>query len=84
MEGNFEKIEPYEANVQDTEYDFTSIMQYGATAFTRNGADTMRDKFDPNRPLGGRNLSDTDILELNKAYQCHCELRSFLKSYFYD
>ena len=73
MESNFEKIESYEADVHDTDYDFASIMQYGSTAFTRNGADTMRDKFDPNKPLGATKLSNLDIIELNKAYQCHCE-----------
>ena len=75
MESNFEKIESYEADVRDTDYDFDSIMQYGNTAFTMNGGDTMRDKFDDNKPLGGKNLTATDVLELNKAYQCHGKFR---------
>ncbi len=73
MEDNFEKIESYEANLQDTEYDYDSIMQYGETAFTANGKDTMNDKFDANRHLGSKKLSPSDIIELNLAYQCHCE-----------
>ena len=75
MENNFEKVESYEANVQETDYDFQSIMQYGNTAFTLNGQDTMVDKFDENKRLGGQNLSATDIIELNQAYQCKCELQ---------
>ncbi len=77
MEGNFEKVESYEANVQDTDYDFKSIMQYGTTAFTINGQDTMRDKFDENSRLGAEELSKTDVIELNKAYQCHCKFRYY-------
>ncbi len=77
MESNFEKIESYEANLQDTDYDFDSIMQYGTTAFTVNGENTMEDKFDENRPLGNKKLSDSDVIELNLAYQCHCKLKTF-------
>eukprot|EP00794_Sanderia_malayensis_P012311 gene12311-13581_t len=77
MEENFEKVESYEANVQDTDYDFNSIMQYGVTAFTVNGQDTMRDKFDESHELGSQALSKSDIIELNLAYQCHSKSKTW-------
>ena len=71
MGENFEKYKSYEADEMDTDYDFHSIMQYGNTAFTVNAKNTMEDIFDVNMELGSKNLSKTDIIRLNKAYQCH-------------
>ena len=30
----------------------------------------MESKYDPNAPLGGGEMSDWDIIELNRRYQC--------------
>ena len=60
-----------QAVVQGTVYDYNSIMHYSTTSFTMNGMETMIAKFDRARPLGGIKMSDLDILELNKIYQCH-------------
>lgn len=74
MKSNFDKNDISEADYQGTPYDYTSIMQYGKTAFRKMGAgNTMESKFNPNQPLGGPKLSSWDILELNRRYQCKHE-----------
>ena len=70
---NFKRMTYQQSITQDTPYDYKSIMHYTKTTFTRNGKDTMRAKFDPAMPLGNTEMSDLDILELNKLYQCHGE-----------
>ena len=70
MKVNFDKNEVGRVNYEGTAYDLKSIMQYGRTAFTKNGQKTMESKFDPNMPLGGIDLSAIDIVELNKHYHC--------------
>ncbi|XP_065068435.1 uncharacterized protein LOC135693793 [Rhopilema esculentum] len=68
---NFKRMTYQQSITQDTPYDYKSIMHYTQTTFTRDGQDTMRAKFDPAMPLGNTEMSDLDILELNKLYQCH-------------
>ena len=60
-----------EGLIQGTLYDYDSIMHYSTTTFSANGKPTMLAKFDHAKKLGGIKLSDRDILELNKIYQCH-------------
>ena len=60
----------YDATIQDTKYDYSSIMQYGNYAFSKNRQMTMTAKFDPSKPLGGLKITHWDLLELNKMYQC--------------
>ena len=73
MEDQFKTYENYEVDTGGTEYDYKSIMQYGNTAFTSNGKDTMDAKFDHEMKLGSDEMSQRDILELNKAYACNCK-----------
>eukprot|EP00112_Aurelia_sp_Birch-Aquarium-sp1_P008322 Seg1913.8 transcript_id=Seg1913.8/GoldUCD/mRNA.D3Y31 product="DNA repair protein RAD50" protein_id=Seg1913.8/GoldUCD/D3Y31 len=68
---NFDRQKAHAGLTQGTPYDYKSIMHYSRTTFTMNGKDTIRAKFDPEMPLGGQEMSQYDILELNKAYQCH-------------
>ena len=70
MASNFDKNKAGSVNYEGTPYDLKSIMQYGRTAFTTNGQTTMENKFDPNMPLGSSDLSETDVVELNKHYHC--------------
>ncbi|XP_050094471.1 zinc metalloproteinase nas-13-like [Anopheles aquasalis] len=51
-------------------YDYGSVMHYGATAFSKNGKDTIVPK-DPNAVIGQRvGLSERDISKLNHMYGC--------------
>ena len=70
---NFDRQKAHAGLIQGTPYDYKSIMHYSRTTFTMNGKDTIRAKFDPEMPLGGQVMSQYDILELNKIYQCHCK-----------
>ncbi|EDO42645.1 predicted protein [Nematostella vectensis] len=53
-------------------YDFTSVMHYGNTAFSKNGKPTMISIKDPNLQFGATRstLSDTDKIQLNALYDC--------------
>ncbi|XP_013865389.1 low choriolytic enzyme isoform X2 [Austrofundulus limnaeus] len=54
-----------------TKYDYSSVMQYGKTAFGTNGLQSIVPIPDPNVPIGQRvGMSDTDILRINKLYKC--------------
>lgn len=70
MASNFERHVSYDATIQDTPYDYKSLMHYGKTSFTMNGKVTIEAKFDKNQPLGGTVMTYWDEAELNKMYQC--------------
>eukprot|EP00794_Sanderia_malayensis_P016218 gene16218-17851_t len=78
---NFQRRIASESQVLDTLYDYKSIMHYGRTTFNNNGKDTINAKFDPAMDLGSQTLSETDILELNKIYQCHRELINIIQTH---
>ncbi|KAM4529070.1 low choriolytic enzyme-like isoform 1-T1 [Fundulus diaphanus] len=64
---NFEKMDTDNL----TPYDYSSVMQYGKTAFGKNGAETITPIPDPKVPIGQREgMSDKDILRINKLYDC--------------
>ena len=71
MEMNFDRVQYYESDLQETPYDFDSIMHYSRTTFSSNGDDTLQSKFDPNKKLGNTKLSPLDIQKVNTFYQCH-------------
>lgn len=63
----FNRVDPSNFNHLGTPYDYQSIMHYGATAFTKNGAVTIR----TNEPIGQRyGLSEGDIRRINNKYSC--------------
>ncbi|XP_044026245.1 low choriolytic enzyme-like [Siniperca chuatsi] len=65
---NFEK---YDTNNLNTTYDYSSVMQYGRTAFGNNGLETIIPIPDPSVPIGQREgMSDIDILRINRLYKC--------------
>ena len=52
-------------------YDYNSIMHYGRTSFSKNGADTIQAKYDPYLDLGGIELSKYDIMKIKTMYRCN-------------
>ncbi|XP_051549170.1 hatching enzyme 1.2-like [Myxocyprinus asiaticus] len=69
MAYNFQK---QDTNNQNTPYDYGSIMHYGSTAFaTQAGVETITPIPDARVQIGQRqDLSNTDILRINKLYGC--------------
>ncbi|XP_070782322.1 low choriolytic enzyme-like isoform X2 [Enoplosus armatus] len=64
---NFRK---QDTNNLNTPYDYSSIMQYGRTAFGKYGAETIT-PIDPSASIGQRDgLSNIDILRINTLYKC--------------
>ncbi|XP_034155485.2 low choriolytic enzyme [Pangasianodon hypophthalmus] len=68
MKYNFDKIATLN---QGTPYDYGSVMQYYRTAFSKNGQPTMEPIPDSNVVIGlAREMSQNDIIRLNRLYQC--------------
>lgn len=54
-----------------TEYDYGSLMHYESSAFTRNGLRTIIPIKNSSAVIGQRiDMSKTDILEVQRYYQC--------------
>ena len=70
QKGNFQKNDLDEIDFHGTEYDYKSIMHYSRKSFTIDGKTTIEAKFDPLMQLGNDVLSPTDIVEINRLYQC--------------
>ncbi len=70
-EFNFHELDDSDTDSLGVGYDYNSIMHYSQRAFSRDyRLDTIRAK-DPNIPIGmGYELSDLDILQANKLYNC--------------
>lgn len=45
-------------------------MQYGRKAFSKNDGDTMQAISDAGMELGGEQMSNQDVTELNTLYDC--------------
>ena len=69
-ESNFEKYSNTAVDTQNFPYDYSSIMHYGRTAFSKNNQPTI----EPLRSgvtIGQRtSLSSIDIQEVRKFYKC--------------
>lgn len=66
-EGNFRRIQTRNLN---TPYNYRSVMHYSGTAFSRNGRPTIVPIPNPNVRLGNTQMDPTDILRVNRLYQC--------------
>lgn len=70
---NFYKSSSYSSNGLGVAYDFTSIMHYSVTAFSKNGGPTITPK---KKVLNGvkigqrRGFSEKDLLKINTMYKC--------------
>lgn len=70
MEYNFDKYDFTMTSVQNTPYDFSSVMHYSQYAFSANGFPTIVAR-QPGITFGQRNnLSEYDILALRRFYNC--------------
>ncbi|GCC35821.1 hypothetical protein chiPu_0014309 [Chiloscyllium punctatum] len=73
---NFNKLD---TNNLGTKYDYGSVMQYGRTAFSKNGRPTMVPIPDSDIELGQmRGLSTVDVYKVNKLYKCKVCGNSFV------
>ena len=72
---NFERVSSNIADTQNLEYDFSSIMHYGATAFSHNGQRTIEtiDSSFQNVIGQRQGLSAIDITHVNLLYSCDGE-----------
>ena len=74
---NFKRVDADEQyEFYDSKYDYNSLMHYTKQSFMKDKNDiynysSIESKFDPNKKLGNSHMSETDIEELNKLYQCH-------------
>ncbi|CAG5928219.1 unnamed protein product [Menidia menidia] len=65
---NFKKMD---TNNLGTPYDYSSVMQYGRTAFGISRKETITPIPDPSAPIGQRTgLSAIDIIRINRLYNC--------------
>lgn len=78
MRSNFDKHQSYEADVQQTPYDYASIMHYGIKAFTIDGSQTIFPKNGPSQQLGSDKLTVLDKKELRRMYECDSKKYLFL------
>jgi len=68
---NFDKKNLIESDNLGTKYDYCSLMHYSSKAWSKNKKPTIVALKNTRCELGQREgLSDTDILKLNKLYQC--------------
>ncbi|KAM3621178.1 uncharacterized protein V6R79_007424 [Siganus canaliculatus] len=73
-QNNFDILQTNNLNVA---YDYSSIMHYVAKTFSKNGEDTITPQI-PSVQIGQRiEMSESDILKINKLYNC----RNYLHKY---
>ncbi|XP_065649630.1 hatching enzyme 1.2 isoform X3 [Hydra vulgaris] len=72
MKYNFDMYRDGDASTLEEPYDKQSIMHYDNYAFSINGSKTVESLSDSKEVLGQRtSLSETDIKQLNKYYNCN-------------
>ncbi|KAL6740249.1 hypothetical protein Aduo_013622 [Ancylostoma duodenale] len=72
MKSQFDKISASLQDTQGEKYDYRSIMHYDSTAFSRNGRNTIETVQEGFTDVIGSatDLSQLDIVKINKLYQC--------------
>ncbi|XP_057302549.1 zinc metalloproteinase nas-27-like [Hydractinia symbiolongicarpus] len=70
-ENNFKRRTRQNSDNLGTDYDYSGIMHYGKTAFSKNGKPTILSLKDPSQQLGQRNrLTQVDADQLYRLYEC--------------
>ncbi len=70
MAYNFDIYDSSLVNIQNTPYDYASVMHYEPDAFSLNGLPTI-ESLQPNVTFGQRyNMSTIDIQEVQSFYNC--------------
>ena len=90
QENNFQKLHLSRINSLGTPYDAVSVMHYHEYAFSDNGRKTIESKH--GIPLGGPELSPTDVKQARLLYRCptgdwsgvHCTLYLYIKMVYYN
>lgn len=71
MEGQFNKYKHSKVDSMGFDYDYTSLMHYGRTTFSKNKKATIRALNNPYMSLGrGVGFSELDIKKMNALYDC--------------
>ncbi|CAH1240468.1 MEP1B [Branchiostoma lanceolatum] len=70
-EHNFYRYSELDVSALGTDYDYGSIMHYGATAFSSNRRPTIVARVGTPSFGQRRGFSDTDVVKLNKLYSCN-------------
>ena len=80
-EHNFEKYSHKEADTLGLPYDYSSVMHYTKTSSSKNGMPTMLAIGRKDIQLGNSNtLTSTDILQINRLYECESKFFAFLSA----
>lgn len=71
-EDNFRKINQIDSTTSGVSYDYLSVMHYSKTAFSNGNGSTIITKDPAFQDVIGQTLemSPSDVLELNRLYEC--------------
>ncbi|KAL1261298.1 hypothetical protein QQF64_006563, partial [Cirrhinus molitorella] len=85
QESNFDKYNESQTTTQGTPYDYYSVMHYGKNAFSNGKGITIITKRPEFQDVIGQylDMSEYDVIELNKRYQCKSFI-SFLDHCSFD
>ncbi|XP_022241326.1 astacin-like metalloprotease toxin 1 [Limulus polyphemus] len=79
LEYAFDKLQPWENNYLNEEFDYESVMLYGETAFSKDGVSQTVKPKKPGVVIGlvwkKPGLSASDIRRVNRLYECFGEVR---------
>lgn len=81
-EYNFNKYNTTYITSFDVQYDYGSIMHYSGKAFSKNGEPTIEPLINGTILGQRKQLSESDVLKLNKMYQSNCNNLNSVDSNF--